>query len=258
MVSGFNQFDIVKKWWGSRPVQPDTNKQGIDLSTAQGAFESLILGILYSIEDTGSAIPQTLNTLRNNGYTDNRLLSRISPNSGDLDKMNQIFKSNYFHGRLALFITKQGHLGGKIMQIIENACDIVADQNLSGDLSKLNSLYSDNGYSTLKWLWKRPGIKKKAFWIMREMRMQGVWNVEGKYCCVPDEQVGSSLKRWGKITEWPDNPNFKLCLKVSQIVWDYFGELYDLPILHYARDHKCNSKALQRCTNCDIFPHCTQ
>jgi len=255
MTQHRDPFEVVRNWWGSKKLNSDTERLGIDPSTQQGAFECLILGILYSIDDTGPAIKNTLDALRKNGYTQIGLLSRISPNSGDLERMYQIFKDNYFHGRLALYPTKEGSFGGKIMQIIGNAVDILADQHLRGDFRKLNSLHDGDGYRMFKWLWKRPGIKKKAFWIMREMRMQRVWNVEGKYCCVPDKQVGSSLKRWNKITEWPDkrSPSFKMCLECSEKVWEHFGELYDFPILHYARAYKCNSKDLRRCADCAIM-----
>lgn len=259
MISSFDHFRIVREWWGSRIVQSDTAALKINPSTQQGAFECLILGVLYAINGTGPDIQDTFNALRNGGYTNIELLARISPASEEFDRIHQIFKSNYFNGRLALYVTTQGLPGGKVMQIIENARDIVADRQLSGDLSKVSSLYSDDGYSTLKWLWARPGIRKKAFWMMREMRMRGAWNIDGKYCCVPDEQVGSSLKRWNKIAWWPaaGNPSFDLCLECSDIVWNYFGGLYDLPILHYARDYRCNSKGFRMCTNCKIFPHCS-
>lgn len=254
MAHNKDPFDIVKEWWNTTggKVESDTKKLGINLSTKEGAFECLILGILYSIEGTGPDIKNTFYALRKDGYTKIALLSRISRASGhlkDLEKMRQIFEANYFGGRLAIYVRK-GKRAGKIIQITGNAN--VVDQKLDGDIGKLHQLYGGDGCKMLQWLWKLDGIKKKTFWMMREMRMNHVWDVDGRYCCVPDKQVGSSLKRWGKIKKWPSSPSFNLCLKCSQIVWNYFGDLYDLPILHYAREFKCNDSRSRRCTQCKI------
>lgn len=257
MADNEDPFDMVRNWWDDtgRKVESDTARLGIDPSTKEGAFECLILGILYSIEDTGSDIKNTLDALRENGYTRIELLSRISGDSGDLDRMYQIFKQEYFGGRLAIYTTKKGTFGGKIPQIIANAKDVLADQYLRGDIRKLYQVLDGNGYEMLQRLRRLHGIRKKAFWVMREMRMRGVWHVGGRYCCVPDKQVGSSLERWDKIQKWPEehSPSFNLCLKCSQIVWDYFGGLYDLPVLHYAREFKCNDRRSRRCAKCEII-----
>lgn len=253
MRNNEDPFDVVKRCWGNKPVASDTKRLGIDPSTKEGAFECLILGILYSIEDTGPDIKNTLDALRKNGYTKIKLLSHISWDSGDLERMHRIFKKEYFGGRLALYI-REGKFGGKIPQIIGNAKDILDDQDLRGDIRNLHLLCGGDGHKMLQRLWKLDGIKKKTFWVMREMRMRGVWDVDGRYCCVPDKQVGASLKRWNKIEEWPDkgSPSFKLCLDCSKKVWDSFGGLYDFPVLDYAREYKCNSH-LRRCAECQII-----
>lgn len=254
IAEGRDPFDIVREWWGDRPVKSDTEGVGINPSTKDGAFECLILGILYAIEGTGSQVENTFHALRDAGYTKLELLSRISGDSGDLKRMEGIFKEKYFGGRLAIYSSKGG-IGGKIPQIIGNAKDILADQDLRGDIRKLHLLCGGDGHRMLQRLWKLNGIKKKTFWMMREMRIRGVWDVDGKYCCVPDKQVGSSLKRWNKIKEWPNkgSPGFKLCLRCSEIVWDVFGELYDFPILYYAREHKCNDDHRRTCAECKII-----
>jgi hypothetical protein len=253
MEQQLDAFEVVRSWWGSKQLNSDTGRMGINPSTHQGAFESLILGVLYSINGTGPDIKNTLDALRNNGYTQIEFLARISPNSADLDKIYRIFKQNYFHGRLALYPTRGEGLGGKIIQIIGNAKDILADQDLRGDIRKLYSVCGGDGHKVIQRLWKLDGIKKKAFWLTREMRMGGVWGVDGRYCCVPDKQVGASLERWKKIKKWPENGiGLSLCLMCSEIVWNSFGELYDVPILQYARAYKCNNKTLRRCANCNI------
>ncbi len=257
MASSFDPFTVVSSWWGNQPAIPDTARLGIHPSGAQGAFECLILAILYSIEGRGQDIADTFKALQQKGYTNARSVASISHCDQDFNQMLSIFQAKYFGGRLAFWHTRQGKPAGKIVQIIRNAQDIVNDPQLCGDLSRLAALHSGNGLEALKWLRKRPGISKKAFWIMREMRMQGVWNVHGKYCCVPDSQVGYSLKRWGKIRSWSDQPSFGMCLQCSGIVWNHFGNLYDVPVLKYARAHSCSSAARQQCLNCGIYGHCS-
>jgi hypothetical protein len=235
-------FDIVKSWWGQKTVNSDTQMIGINLSTEQGAFESLILGILYSIEDTGPDIKNTLLELRKRGFTNISFLSQICEDSKEYEDIYKIWVNNYFGGRLPQ----------KISYMLENARYIFADKYLCGDIRDIYNICAGDGYKILRWLWTLAGIKKKAFWLTREMRMQGVWNIDGKYCCVPDKQVGKSLERWNKIEKWPEYNNFKICLQCSQTVWDSFGTLYDFPILLYAREYKCNNKSQKRCDICRI------
>lgn len=242
MAEHQDTFNIVRRWWGERPAESDTTVLGIDPSTQEGAFECLILGILYSIEDTGQDIENTLYALRDGGFTKIDLLSRISENSREWKNIRTIWNNNYFNGRLPQ----------KIFHIVENAKLILEDEDLHGDVRRIHRVYDGDGYKILQRLWTLHGIKKKAFWIIREMRMRGVWDVDGRYCCVPDKQVGSSLERWKKIEKWPKGNSFKLYLQCSEIIWDYFGELYDLPILHYAREYKCNNRRRQKCLECEI------
>jgi hypothetical protein len=244
MKGNLDPFHVVKRWWDGKPVQSDTERLGIDPSTKEGAFECLILGILYSIEDTGPDIQNTLNALRKDGLTKVDLLARIDENSGEWAKMDKIWKEYYFGGRLP----------AKIGQIVKNARLINSDNQLAGDIRKVYSICSGNGLQMHSWLWKLNGIKKKTFWMMREMRMRRVWDIDGMYCCVPDKQVGSSLERWYKIEKFPDYHSLKVYRECSRIVWDYFRDLYDFPVLHYAREYKCNDERRRRCSECEIVP----
>lgn len=236
-------FDIVKSWWGNKPIIADTTRLKINLNSKQGAFECFILAILYSIEDPGQLAEGTFDALRKQDLTDIDLLSSISESSTEWQQIIKTFEQDYRgrqKNRKTEYITKGARL-------------IAGDPQLRGDLRNLYPACKGNGDEMLNQLWKFIGLAKKTFWIMREMRMQGVWNIDGKYCCVPDKQVGSSLERWGKISGWKRNQGgLKSLLNCSAMVWQAFGELYDFPILEYARTFKCNDNRLRRCHLCSI------
>lgn len=256
-----NPFDIVKTWWGNKPAKSDTQSMHIDPSTKEGAFECLILGILYAINATGQDIRMTLDALRHSSLTKIKVLSDMNdeligsakhdwqsrPDGVDLldwisgvsnnwKKLASIWKDHYFGGRLP----------NKVLHIVSTAKKI--NETLKGDVRDLYRACGEDGREVIEWL-QSSGLGRKRFWMMREMRMRGVWSIDGKYCCVPDKQVGTSLERWRKIREWKSN--LKVYLECSEEVWNSFGELYDLPVLHYAREHNCNSGS-RRCLACKI------
>lgn len=244
MAGQQDPFYVVKTWWGNRHITSDTQKDGVDPSTGEGAFECLILGILYSVDgDEPAFVKNTLDALRAKSLTKINVLASISDDSNEYRQLGDIWKKHYLGGR---------YYPAKVNQIIKDAKTILADEYLGGDFRKLYLKFDGNGLKMLNWMWTDlTGIKKKTFLVNREMRMRGVWRVDGQYCCVPDVQVGSSLWRWHKITKWPDYHSFKIYLNCSQIIWAYFSNLYDLPILHYSRHFKCNSSA-RRCNECEM------
>ena len=68
--------------------------------------------------------------------------------------------------------------------------------------------------------------------ILRELRCQGVYNnIPGYLCCVPDERVKISSKEVG-ITI-PNVTSLNSLLKASKIIYDNFGDLYDIPLFAY-------------------------
>ena len=236
-------FDAVKQWWGNKSVPADISKMGINLDSQQGAFECFILAILYTIEDSGELAERTFMALQKQGLTSLRLLSSTTRNSPEWNRIIATFEQHY-RGR---------QKNRKTKYITEGARLILQDTQLKGDLRRLHLACAGDERRMLKQLWKFKGLKKKAFWIMREMRMQGVWRIDGGYCCVPDKQVGSSLERWGKIRGWKQNQGrLHFLMNCSDIVWQAFGELYDFPILDYARIFKCNYQRSRKCQQCGI------
>ena len=63
--------------------------------------------------------------------------------------------------------------------------------------------------------------------ILRELRCQNIYNnIDGKYCCVADERVRNAYKSLGK--KLPVS-----YLKASEIIYNDFGDLYDIPPFAY-------------------------
>lgn len=93
-------FDIVRRWWGSGSVRPDTTQLGIDVSTIEGSFECFILAVLYSIDEEGDVPENTFVALRNEGYTHIDFLSAVHEKSKDWANIESVFDQYYRHGRL--------------------------------------------------------------------------------------------------------------------------------------------------------------
>lgn len=68
--------------------------------------------------------------------------------------------------------------------------------------------------------------------ILRELRCQGIYdNIPGELCCVPDERVKVSAVKIG--IKLPHINSMKSLLKASKIIYDNFGDLYDIPLFAY-------------------------
>ena len=68
--------------------------------------------------------------------------------------------------------------------------------------------------------------------ILRELRCQSVYNnIPGELCCVPDERVKVTSKEMGIII--PNVTSLNSLLKASKVIYDNFGDLYDIPLFAY-------------------------
>lgn len=68
--------------------------------------------------------------------------------------------------------------------------------------------------------------------ILRELRCQHIYdNIPGKLCCVPDERVFSSAKELG--IKLPRISSIRNMLRASEIIYDNFGDLYDIPLFAF-------------------------
>lgn len=68
--------------------------------------------------------------------------------------------------------------------------------------------------------------------ILRELRCQKIYdNIPGELCCVPDERVKLSSKAIG--IKLPHINSLDSLLKASKIIYQNFGDLYDIPLFSY-------------------------
>ncbi len=75
-------------------------------------------------------------------------------------------------------------------------------------------------------------MKIKIPLILRELRCQKIYdNIPGELCCVPDERVKLSSKEIGIIL--PHINSLDSLLKASKIIYQNFGDLYDIPLFAY-------------------------
>lgn len=68
--------------------------------------------------------------------------------------------------------------------------------------------------------------------ILRELRCQGIYpSIPGEFCCVPDERVKAASKELG--IELPTINSIDSLFKASAIIYQQFGDLYDIPLFAY-------------------------
>lgn len=83
----------------------------------------------------------------------------------------------------------------------------------------IDYMYTIEGLGTGK---KKMRIKIPL--LLRELRCQNIFNnIDGKYCCVADKRVREAYNTYLN-KGLPGN-----YLKASEVIWNDFGELYDIP-----------------------------
>ncbi len=81
------------------------------------------------------------------------------------------------------------------------------------------------GYGTKK-------MKIKIPLILRELRCQNVYKgIRGEVCCVRDKRVMDASKAIG--LKLPIGYDMEPILKASEIIYENFGDLYDIPLFAY-------------------------
>lgn len=78
-------------------------------------------------------------------------------------------------------------------------------------------------------------MKIKIPLILRELRIQGIYkNIPGKWCCVPDQRVKKSASDPCFSISLPSSTTkVRDVLRSSEIIYNIFGDLYDLPLFSY-------------------------
>ena len=233
-----------------------SSKFKIDLSTPEGSFLGLSLGIMYAFPILPKYAENVVQYLisQNKTYLFNpTLLSEVYERIKDepynkklndlpkqLPEQFNIIRNNYHRipKLILLNITKAGWFVTK---------------ELNGDFSNLYKKMNFDGKNTIKKMqeWK-VRLNIKAFWVAREMRIQKVWvddngnPISGEFCCVVDKQVQRALKCLGFYREDED------LFYHSKLIWEAFGEFYDIPLLWLAREF-CSKKKKYFCP---IFGKC--
>lgn len=78
----------------------------------------------------------------------------------------------------------------------------------------------------------RNRMRIKILLILRELRCQNIYdNIPGELCCVPDERVLSSAEKID--IKLPRISSLKNMLKASEIIYNNFGDLYDIPLFAF-------------------------
>lgn len=77
-------------------------------------------------------------------------------------------------------------------------------------------------------------MKIKIPLLLRELRIQNIYkNIPGKWCCVPDQRVQNAAMNDKLSIYLPTNVTMQSVLKSSEIIYNLFGDLYDIPLFAY-------------------------
>lgn len=77
-------------------------------------------------------------------------------------------------------------------------------------------------------------MKIKIPLLLRELRIQDIYkNIPGKWCCVPDQRVQNAAMNDKLSIYLPTNVTMQSVLKSSEIIYNLFGDLYDIPLFAY-------------------------
>lgn len=142
----------------------------IDLGTAQGRWELLVLAVLLGARVTRRSVADTFGALRDEGLLE---LSAIAdPSEAALRRAESILESTY---------RALGHKSGKLAAIVHNA-GTVRDQ-WNGDVHDLYvGLLGPDGIdedALLRSLKSLKHIKRLAYWVCRTMKAHGLWRELG-------------------------------------------------------------------------------
>lgn len=75
-------------------------------------------------------------------------------------------------------------------------------------------------------------MNMKILLILRELRCQHIYdNIPGEFCCVPDERVKNACKELG--LKLPVITTTSGLIKASALLYENFGNLYDIPPFAY-------------------------
>ncbi len=159
----------------------------IELTTAQGRFELLVLALLHAARVREHIAEVTFLELRRRGLLELARIARWAPE--DLAEMGEVLRDSY---------KALADKNRKMEAIFHNA-RILRDR-FAGDLENActpGKVAPEATIRALQGFWQ---IKDKAYWICREMRRHGVWrDLDPAACHAVDLHVKLALWRLGFV-----------------------------------------------------------
>lgn len=173
----------VKRFWAGVRMSPVLNVGGesVNLSTAQGRWELVVLAILSGARIRDEVIAETFRTLRRRGLL--RLEVLLRPEARQ--EVHNVFQRHY---------RALGDRRAKAEALVENARYLVERWN--GDLSNLYLAARERGSGLVPELRKLAQIDRMALWICRSLKVRGIWpEVSNEECRYVDRSVRLPLER---------------------------------------------------------------
>lgn len=215
-------------------ILPDNKKMYLDLNIESDLFLLFVLASSWSKTGPWENAAyfttylkynkkDSINLWLDDEFLDNEISNReinakntISSCIGVIPRKKVSFRKDYYSSVSVL---------AKNWETIKNVLE--KSYNTNNYITFINSLNSIQGLGAGK-----NRMRIKILLILRELRCQNIYdNIPGELCCVPDERVLSSAEELD-IT-LPRITSINNMLKASKIIYDNFGELYDIPLFAF-------------------------
>lgn len=173
----------IRRFWEGVRMNPviAVGEEYVDLRTAQGRWELVVLAVLMGARARHEVIAETFHALRE------RDLIRLEVLAGGevRDGVHQVFQTQY----RALCDRRS-----KADALVENARYLVHTWN--GELNNVYAASLERDVDLVRELQRFIQIDRMALWICRTMKVCGIWpDVRDADCCYIDRSVRLPLER---------------------------------------------------------------
>lgn len=215
-------------------ILPDNKKMYLDLNIESDLFLLFVLAsswsktgpwenAAYFVSYLKYSKKDSIDLWLDNEFLENEIKNReinakntISSCKGVVPRKKISFRKDYYSSVSVL---------AKNWEIIKNILE--ESYNTDNYITFIDSLNSIQGLGAGK-----NRMRIKILLILRELRCQNIYeNIPGELCCVPDERVLSSAKDLEIIL--PRISSINNMIKASKIIYENFGELYDIPLFAF-------------------------
>lgn len=213
----------------------------IDLGTAQGRFELLVLAILYGARVREEVAEKAFLALRGA-----HLLSLEELSSPSFNRRQEL---------LAVLETHYRALANKVQKVeAVAACATRLASCYGGDAARLYSP-GEPWEETVRRLSSFPHIRGRAFWICREMRRAGIWpEIDPAAGMVADRPVREALWRLGFAGRETRAAREVPAAEYQRLLWRYFRD--PLPAF-YQGSQLCAQRSSSICAcTCKVSAYC--